>query len=196
MGKGQATKEHIVRQSAGLFNTKGYAGTSLSDIIARSEIPKGSVYNHFGTKDDIALGAFDYMFARLMHILREAMSSRSEPADKVLAICDIYIRLVGDNLIEGGCPILNAAVENDDGHPLLKQRAQLAMKELMTGLRRLIEDGKRSGQLRSDLDEEEASAVIVALIEGGVMLSKLFDDEKHIRHCTEQVKTYLLGSHA
>ncbi|MFD0589470.1 TetR/AcrR family transcriptional regulator [Paenibacillus sp. GCM10027627] len=193
MGKGQATKEHIIRQSAGLFNTKGYAGTSLSEIIERANVRKGGIYNHFESKDEIALCAFDYMYADLKKVLKEAMSERSEPKDQILAICDVYLELIEQNKLEGGCPILNAAVENDDGHPLLKERAQLAMHELMTSLGRILKDGISRGQFRSDLDVEGASSVIIALIEGGVMLSKLFNDNKHLRHCTNQVKSVLEG---
>ncbi|WP_048745612.1 TetR/AcrR family transcriptional regulator [Paenibacillus sp. P22] len=196
MGKGQATKEHIIRQSAELFNTKGYAGTSLSEIIERANVRKGGIYNHFESKDEIALSAFDYMFARLKGLLTEAISERSEPAEKILAICDVYIKVVEQNIWEGGCPIMNTAVENDDGHPMLKQRAQHAMNELMTSLGEIIKEGIRRKQFRSEIEVEAASSVIIALIEGGVMLSKLYNDNKYIRHCTNQVKTYIHGGMA
>jgi len=191
MRKGQATKEHIIRQSAVLFNTKGYSGTSLSEIIERTNIRKGGIYNHFQSKDDIALSAFDYMVANLKRILAEALSHHSEPAEKIQAICGVYIKLVEDELWEGGCPILNAAVENDDGHPLLKERAQLAMRELIMSLGGIIQEGINSKQFRSEVQVEAVSSIIISLIEGGVMLSKLFNDSKYIHHCTDQVKAYI-----
>jgi len=191
MRKGQVTKEQIIRQSAGLFNTKGYAGTSLSEIIERTNVRKGGIYNHFESKEEIALSAFDYMFAKLKSILAEALSELSDPAEKILAIGDVYIQLVEDNIWEGGCPILNTAVENDDGHPLLKQRAQSAMNELMMSLGEIIKDGIKRKQFREDTEVEAACSVIIALIEGGVMLSKLHDDNKYIRYCTNQVKSYI-----
>ncbi|MBB3112787.1 AcrR family transcriptional regulator [Paenibacillus phyllosphaerae] len=191
MKKGQATKEHIIRESAALFNTKGYAGTSLSEIIERTHIRKGGIYNHFESKDDIALGAFDYMVAQLKSLLAEAMAEQPEPAAKIQAICEVYIQLVERKLWEGGCPIMNTAVESDDGHPLLKQRAQSAMGELMSGLKGILADGIARKQFRSDIDAEAASSVIIALIEGGVMLSKLYDDPVYIRHCTAQVQSYI-----
>jgi len=191
MRKGQMTKEQIIRQSAGLFNTKGYAGTSLSEIIERTNIRKGGIYNHFESKDDIALSAFDYMFSHLKMILAEAMLKYSQPIDKLFALCDVYIKLIEENMLEGGCPILNTAVENDDGHLLLKQRAQNAMDELMKSLGEIIKDGIKQKQLRSEIEIDTACSVIIATIEGGVMLSKLFNDSKYIRHCTAQVKYYI-----
>lgn len=196
MGKGQVTKEHIIRQSAELFNTKGYAGTSLSEIIERTNVRKGGIYNHFESKEEIALDAFDYMFAQLKSALSEAMSERSEPVEKIVAICDVYIRLVEQKTWEGGCPILNTAVENDDGHPLLKQKAQLAMTELMASLKEILKEGIERKQFQPHIDAEAASSVIISLIEGGVMLSKLYNDNQYIRHCTNQVKVYIYGEMA
>lgn len=194
MSKGQVTKEHIIRQSAGLFNTKGYTGTSLSEIIERSNVRKGGIYNHFENKDEIALAAFDYTFAQLKQLLAEALAKQSNQADKLLALCDVYVALVEQDTCEGGCPILNTAVENDDGHPLLKQRAQLAMNELMTALEKIIREGITRHEFCSDIDVEAACSVIIALFEGGVMLSKLYDDNKYIRHCTDQVRAYIKGN--
>lgn len=191
MRKGQATKEHIIRLSAGLFNKKGYAGTSLSEIIERCNVRKGGIYNHFENKDEIALAAFDYSFQQLKGLLSEAAARKSSPSDKLNEICEVYITMVEQDNWEGGCPVLNTAIENDDGHPLLKQRAQLAMKELMTSLEQIVREGMRLREFRGDLDVEEACSVFIALIEGGVMLSKLFDDSQYIRHCTNQAKAYL-----
>lgn len=191
MKKGQATKEHIIRVSAELFNTKGYAGTSLSEIMERTRIRKGGIYNHFESKDDIALSAFDYMFAKLKGLLAEAIAQRSEPMDQILAVCEVYTTMIEEQLWEGGCPIMNTAVENDDGHPLLKQKAQTAMTELLTSLGELIKEGIKRKQFRSEIDVEATSSVIIALIEGGVLLSKLYHDPKYMRHCTNQVKHYM-----
>ncbi|MGM1049231.1 MAG: TetR family transcriptional regulator C-terminal domain-containing protein [Bacillota bacterium] len=132
----------------------------------------------------------------VLKFLTKAVTEKSEPAEKILAICEVYITLVEQNACEGGCPIMNTAVENDDGHPMLKQRAQLAMSELMLGLGEIIREGMKQQQFRSDIDVEEACSVVIALIEGGVMLSKLYNDNKYIRHCTNQVKVYIHGDMA
>lgn len=194
MGKGQVTKEHIIRTSAGLFNRKGYTGTSLSEIIERCNVRKGGIYNHFENKDEIALAAFDYTFTQLKKLLAEAVAKWSDPTDKMLAICDVYVTLIEQDTCEGGCPILNTAVESDDGHPLLKQRAQLAMTELMTALENIIKEGINRHEFRSDIDVEATCSVVIALFEGGVMLSKLYDDSKYIRYCTDQVRAYIKGN--
>nr|WP_235533068.1 hypothetical protein [Paenibacillus sp. Leaf72] len=65
------------------------------------------------------------------------------------------------------------------------------MKELMTELGNIVREGMGRQEFRSDLDVEAACSVVIGLIEGGVMMSKLFDDAKYIRHCAEQAKAYI-----
>lgn len=191
MRKGQITKEHIIRESAGLFNTKGYTGASLSEIIDRCGIRKGGIYNHFENKDEIALAAFDYSFSQILERLSKALENASNSKERLLAICKVYIDLIETNSLEGGCPILNTAIESDDGHPHLKERAQHAMKIFFEKLTLIINNGIEHQEFRKDIDTDEVCSYIIAVVEGGVMLSKLFDDSKYIRHCASNVRQYI-----
>jgi AcrR family transcriptional regulator len=191
MRKGQMTKEHIIRESAGLFNTKGYMGASLSEIIDRCGIGKGGIYNHFENKDEIAFAAFDYSFSQILLLLSNAQKDATNSKQKLLAICKVYLDIIENNVLEGGCPILNTAVESDDGHPQLKERAQHAMTILFERLTKIIAEGIQNKEFRSDIDPEEVCSYIIAVIEGGIMLSKLFDDSKYIRHCSNNVMKYV-----
>lgn len=191
MGKGQLTRERIIRESAGLFNTKGYTGTSLSEIIDRCGIRKGGIYNHFENKDEIALAAFDYSFSQIISFLSKALENSNSSKDRLFSICNVYIDIYESNTLEGGCPILNTAVESDDGHPLLKERSQQAMKLFIDRLSMIIVEGIKNKEFRSDIYPEEVSSYFIAVIEGGLMLSKLFDDSKYIRQCTSNVMQYV-----
>lgn len=191
MRKGQLTKEHIIRESAGLFNTKGYTGASLSEIIDRCGIRKGGIYNHFESKDEIAIAAFDYSFSQILSFLSKTLENAPNSKERLLAICRVYIDIIENNSLEGGCPILNTAIESDDGHPLLKERAQNAMKIFIDRLTMIIVKGIENKEFRNDINPEEVCSYIIAVVEGGVMLSKLFDDSKYIRHCTSNVVQYI-----
>ena len=75
MRKGARTRERIIEQTAPLFNQKGFFGSSLSDIMGATGLKKGGIYNHFDSKEELALQAFDYAAAcvseRLSLLLRE-----------------------------------------------------------------------------------------------------------------------------
>src|SRR6266436_2118879 len=64
VSKGQETKQEIVRKAAHLFNQKGYAGTSLSDLMDATGLQKGGIYRHFSGKEELATEAFDYSWQK------------------------------------------------------------------------------------------------------------------------------------
>ncbi|SDL01294.1 transcriptional regulator, TetR family [Paenibacillus sp. OK060] len=191
MRKGQITKEHIIRESAALFNTKGYTGASLSEIIERCGVRKGGIYNHFESKDEIALAAFDYSVSQMLQFHSQALKGVTSSKDKLLAICGVYIDMMENNTLEGGCPLLNTAVESDDAHPLLKERAQHAMTNLLNELTQVLIQGTEQKEFRADIALEEVSSNIIAIIEGGVMLSKLYEDSKYIRHAVLHITQFM-----
>jgi AcrR family transcriptional regulator len=65
MSKAQETKMRIIEQAAALFNQQGYAGSSMSDLMRVTGLQKGGIYNHFRSKDELALEAFDFAVNRV-----------------------------------------------------------------------------------------------------------------------------------
>ena len=65
MTKGTDTKEAILQQAAQLFNRRGFFGAALSDVMDVTGLEKGGIYNHFKSKEDLALQAFDYAIGLL-----------------------------------------------------------------------------------------------------------------------------------
>ena len=53
-----------MRKAAPLFNQKGYAGTSLSDLMDATGLQKGGIYRHFSGKEELATEAFDYSWQK------------------------------------------------------------------------------------------------------------------------------------
>ena len=58
--KGERTKAAIAERAAGLFNRVGYAAASMSDVMAETGLEKGGIYNHFASKQELALAAFQH----------------------------------------------------------------------------------------------------------------------------------------
>jgi AcrR family transcriptional regulator len=60
MSKSERTKNYIIEKAAPIFNTKGFAGTSLSDLTEATGLTKGSIYGNFENKEEIAIQVFKY----------------------------------------------------------------------------------------------------------------------------------------
>ncbi|MBD2510313.1 TetR/AcrR family transcriptional regulator [Nostoc muscorum FACHB-395] len=191
MSKGEETKSRILHQAAELFNQQGYAGSSMSDIMRVTGLQKGGIYNHFQSKDDLALQAFDFAIARIKQHTRFALRNKRHAVERLQAIIGIFSSFAENPPIKGGCPLLNTAVESDDAHPALRERAQQAMNSWLHLIRRIIETGIAKGEIRSEVNADEIATVIIATLEGAIMMSKLYGDSIHMHRITNHLNQYL-----
>ncbi len=188
--KGERTKQHIIEQVAPLFNAQGYFGTSLSDVLEVTGLPKGTIYRYFESKDELALAAFDFAYARLREKFAKAIRENKNTVKRLLAIITEYSALLDDPYLYGGCPIFNTAVEGDDAHPVLLQRAREAMDEWRNMIHITIRKGKQRKEMRQ-VNEDEVASVLISSIEGAIVMAKLYKDQKHIRRTVEHLKNYV-----
>ncbi len=189
--KGERTREQLLERAAGLFNRLGYRGASLSDVMQATGLKKGGIYRHFESKEALALEAFDFAVDKLRERFTQALAGQVSAPSRLRAIFGVYARLPLDPPVPGGCPILNAAVEADDAHPALRARAEQVMTSLKRTLRATLRNGVHRGELRADIDVEETAVVLIALLEGAVMLSKLYGSQAPARHVNRHLEAWL-----
>ena len=194
VSKAELTKQRIIEQAAILFNQNGYAGSSINDIMKLTGLQKGGIYNHFKSKEEIALAAFDYSITQLKQTVLCDVLTKTNSIDRLHALVDGFKGFTQGPTIVGGCPILNTAIESDDTHPALRNRAQKAMNEIRALLQSIIELGIRQNQIVASADHEEMSIIIISSIEGAIMLSKLYGSDIYldrvIEHLHQYVKSY------
>ena len=191
MSKAQETKTRIIEQAATLFNQQGYAGTSVSDLMRATGLQKGGIYNHFHSKDELALEAFDFAVNCVQQKFMGALKGKRQAVDRLLAILSVYENILDNPPIEGGCPILNTSVESDDFHPALRKRSQLAMDAWRDLIRRIVDKGIMRGEFQATVDADTVATILIATIEGSVMLSKLYGDASHMERGLKHLKLYI-----
>lgn len=191
MSKAQETKTRIIEQAATLFNQQGYAGTSVSDLMRATGLQKGGIYNHFHSKDELALEAFDFAVNCVQQKFMGALKGKRHAVDRLLAILSVYENILDNPPIEGGCPILNTSVESDDFHPALRERSQLAMDAWRDLIRRIVDKGIMRGEFQATVDADTVATILIATIEGSVMLSKLYGDASHMERGLKHLKLYI-----
>jgi AcrR family transcriptional regulator len=162
-------------------------------------LEKGGIYNHFTSKEQLALEAFDYAYELVAQRTRQALNGKAHAIERLAAIVSVFEGLVATPLVAGGCPILNSAIEADDANEPLRARAAQAMDNLRVGtVCRIVQRGIERGEIRADVDADEVASVLVALLEGAVMLSNLYKDPVHMRraasHCLQYIATLRPGA--
>jgi len=177
MSKAEKTKQFIIEKTAPIFNTKGYSGTSMSDITEATGLTKGSIYGNFENKDEVALAAFKYNIKKLQDTFAAEIEKQKTFKDKLLVYPRLYSHYYDLRVTSGGCPILNTATEADDTHPLLKKNVERAILLWKEKLMYFIEQGIIAGEFKAKaIDIERTALTIIATIEGAVMIAKVTGD--------------------
>ncbi|WP_134683894.1 TetR/AcrR family transcriptional regulator [Brevibacillus migulae] len=191
MLKGENTRKRIIAKSAELFNQRGYASSSLSDITALTGIKKGGIYRHFASKDEIAVEAYQYAGSIVNQKMKEVLEREATAMGKLLVFLKVYANVVDNPPFVGGCPLLNLATESDDGHPLLRAIAQKGLERTLDIMKGIISEGIQSGEFKPDLNIDSLATFTLSVMEGGIMMSKLEGDNRHVRMNIESFSAYL-----
>lgn len=191
--KGELTRERIVASAASLFNRRGYAGASMTDLMAAAGLEKGGVYRHFDSKQAIATAAFDH--AAKLHgdrIRAHLAVAPPDAASRMVAVAAGMASIAVDPPIPGGCPLLNTAIESDDAdgdvYPALRARAKHGMRRLLGTIEKIVAEGVVSGEFRPDANARVEASGVVSMMEGALMLTKLNDDPAHLAWAVERVR--------
>ena len=181
MSKAERTRAFIIEKTAAIFNTKGFAGTSLNDITAATGLTKGSIYGNFANKDEVALAVFDYNLQKVKSAISTHIAKETTAKAKLLVYANCYEKLLFPPFTAGGCPVLNTAVEADDTHPELRKKAASAILSWKKGVIKIIEEGMENKEFVETINTEQVALTMIAMIEGAIMITKLLDSTTVIR---------------
>jgi AcrR family transcriptional regulator len=185
------TRRRIVELAAPVFNRQGYVGASMRDLSDATGLEKGGIYNHFGSKEQLALEAYDFAFSQVTEGLARSQDGATDAIDRLQRMIRAFAKFARKPAISGGCPIMNTAIEADDTHPELRGRARASMTLWHRLIGRIVKDGTAAGELAAGTDPYALAALITASLEGGLMLSRLYDDpaftDRIVEHLTVHV---------
>ncbi|MGN7787010.1 TetR/AcrR family transcriptional regulator [Niabella sp. 22666] len=173
MSKSENTKQFIVEKTASVFNTKGYAGTSMNDIMDVTGLSKGCIYGNFENKDEVALATFDYNFNIVTEHIKERIQRTENTIERLLVYPNTYKNYFRYPYLQAGCPIINTATEADDTHPKLKERAANALLYWKTSIEQQIKRGIARNEIKADTDPTEIAVIMISMIEGAFMQAKV-----------------------
>src|SRR5712691_4855657 len=189
MSKGEQTRRRILEAAAPIFNKRGYEGSSLNDLMEATGLKKGGIYRHFSSKEELAAEAFDYTWeaawnARLLHV--------DEKANGIEKLKQLIANFVDyRSPIAGGCPILNTAIDADDGNRVLRARVAKALRSWLTRLQTIVKQAKERGETRAGVDPKAVATLIVASLEGALMMSRLERNDEALRRVQSHLNRYL-----
>ncbi|HWW22990.1 MAG TPA: TetR/AcrR family transcriptional regulator [Edaphobacter sp.] len=188
MSKGEATRQRIIAQAAPLFNQRGYEGCSLQDVMAATGLEKGGIYRHFDSKEELAAEAFDFAWATTVSKRFDNLASIPNHVDRLKQhILNFTVR----SGLPGGCPLLNTAVDSDNGNPVLRDRVRKALRDWQTSLKTILREGIAAGTVQPNINIDKTASLIIGTLEGGMLISRIEKTDQALRDSLDHLDNYL-----
>jgi TetR/AcrR family transcriptional regulator, transcriptional repressor for nem operon len=182
------TRQKILRKSGVLFNTQGYKATSISDITEATGFTKGAIYRHFKSKDELEKETLFHLSEVMFEKLKSFIKEENTAVGKLDAIFKFFESYITNPEVKGGCPLMNAAIEADDAHPVLRKGALKILDILHESVVAILKNGIRFNQIKKDIDVDYYATIIIASVEGAIMMSKLRGNNDDIRRVIKHLK--------
>src|SRR5271170_442941 len=190
MTKGEQTRREIVEKAAPLFNQKGFEGTSLADLMQATGLQKGGIYRHFSSKRELAAEAFGYAWEKAVRRRLDGVAEVPDCVDRLKKTIENFVER-RQGLVPGGCPLMDTAVEADDGNPVLRARARKALQGWTERLSRITAEGIQKNQIDRHVTPRQLSQLIISSLEGALLISRLQKDEEPLRAMRQHLDEYL-----
>jgi TetR/AcrR family transcriptional repressor of nem operon len=189
MRKGEQTRREIIRKAAPIFNQRGYDGAALSDLMKSTGLEKGGIYRHFENKEQLAAEAFDYAWRETVEARTHDLDSIPNSVDRLKQWIANFVERRG--AIPGGCPLLNTAVDSDDGNSVLRERAREALRGWRDSLVAVIRAGIKAREIRPRVEAKNLATLIISSLEGAIMVCRLERSDESLRTVRTHLDKYL-----
>jgi AcrR family transcriptional regulator len=173
----ERTRERLLRAAFQEVRRTGFRNAGINTILAATNVTKGALYHHFGSKEALGYAIVDEVIAELVHNrwLRPMLSD-GHPIDTLIGIVQ---RLpVRPEDIRQSCPLLNLAQEMSPLDEKFRKRLERIFLAWQEGIAALVRRGQSQGTVRRDLNPDETASFLVAMVEGYASLAKNAQDPR------------------
>lgn len=180
------TKQKLIAVGAEFFIINSYHGTGINDILKACDVPKGSFYNYFQSKEDFALAVIDYqMKNNAEFVMKNLRNDTLAPLDRLAAYLGEISQGMVDCHFAMGCLFGSLAQEMANLSPKLRESLTNAFQVQVDHLANCIKLGQQEQQIKSNLNPLETAGFIMSSLQGAQIMAKTFlsDEPLHeVRH--------------
>ncbi|MFW5861609.1 MAG: TetR/AcrR family transcriptional regulator [Spirochaetota bacterium] len=188
--KGRDTRQKVVRRAMDLLYTGGFNATSMNDIVNVTGVKKGNLYFHFNSKEELGLAVIEEASRQYTIYLKERVKGATY-LEKVFSMLNAVMDFHRQRGFVGGCIFGNTALEMADRDPRFTEAVKEVFNQWAAWIERLLDDARKAGELREDMDSGKMARHIISSMEGGIMMARTTKNESDIRDTVELLKQFL-----
>jgi TetR/AcrR family transcriptional repressor of nem operon len=181
--KGAATRAFLLQAAAEVFAERGYADTTMSELIARSGLTKGAFYFHFSSKEQLALAVIDEKQRQWVDAVQAVVSAEPRAVDQLREVAFALVRVHRDDPSAFSVSRLTRDLARVPDVDDLVRGHTRAWVGLLAGL---IRQAQADGDIPRAIDAADLAALLVAATDGLKDLGGLIDAPSRARRAFER----------
>jgi len=183
------TRDRLINSARFLFWDRGYAGTSMADLLAHADVNSGSFYHFFESKEALLREVLSgYLHALRPMVVDPAFALTDDPVERIFGILAGYRDRILQTECRYGCPLGRLALEidpeNRPAHKLIAENFQ----GWITAVRECIDQLKT--RLPKGTDPDALATYVLAVMEGGVMISRSYGSVEPFDCAVKQLRQH------
>ncbi len=182
--KKQTNKENLLSQGVQLLMQQGYHGTGLKEILDAVQIPKGSFYNYFTSKESFAAEVIQHYINPFVEQLDKHL--QNPDMDALTALKHYFNELVAElekAQFKGGCLLGNLMGEIGDTSDVCQKSLRLAVHRYQSLLANGLKKAQMEGTVRIDKSADDMADLLVNTWQGALLRMKIEQSAEPLRQC-------------
>lgn len=176
-------KEDIVQAGLDIVLSRGFNATGVEAILKQANIPKGSFYNFFSSKEEFGLAIIDKYVADRSELFAPIISDESvPPLERIKKSFETLIAAFEDYDCSKGCLLGNLGQEMSDQFENIRQRLEQALQGWIMGLSGLLQQAQQEHTIPADIDAEMLAENLIASFQGALLRSKVKKSSEPLRN--------------
>jgi TetR/AcrR family transcriptional repressor of nem operon len=187
------TRARIIETGAEIIHRKGFNHTGIQEILNAANVPKGSFYNYFKSKDDFGLQIIDYFSAHFKRIARETLEdTRVSPLNRIYRFLSAFMEYFESQNFAGGCPIGNLAQEMGDLSPAFRKKLSEAIDMMVDAYSQVLAAAQNDRKISKNLNINDTASFIIASWHGAIIQMKLSQNLAPLKNHRKFIFDYIL----
>lgn len=175
-------KDDIVQVGLDLVLSRGFNATGVEAVLKQANVPKGSFYNFFSSKEEFGLAIIDKFVADRSELLYPIISDESvPPLERVKRCFETLIETFEDCDCSKGCLLGNLGQEMSDQFENIRQRLERALLNWQRGLSRLLRQAEQEQAIPANMDVEMLAENLISSFQGALLRSKVKKSPEPLR---------------
>lgn len=169
----KSTRDHLIDVGVELMHQNGYNATGLTEILNAADVPKGSFYHHFGSKEDFAAAALERYIAREgAHAATVLNESKTPPLKRLKRYFNDLMKLYGQEGRIPGCMMGRFSLEIAAVNPQLRKQISNAFAHWQQTIATVLQQAVARKELPASTDPASLAGFLLNSWEGALLRSQ------------------------